>query len=180
MFFIKCFYLGDCEYEIHLISCNSIVVGGVCYKLKFTRQVVRAGPGHVSLYRRPRITTRHLSAPLSSSHISTFQAPSSPPWLSTPRATAPSVTDTPELRATPATTSPATAAWGPTRGFPPPSPPCPPTPRTRSPWQGTGCRVCPAAPPSPVPTVLWSPMWGEWGVRWEGKVIIISKPTNTR
>ena len=44
MFFLKCFYLEDCEYEIHLISCNSIVVGGVCYKLKFTRQVVRAGP----------------------------------------------------------------------------------------------------------------------------------------
>ena len=44
MFFVKCFYLGDCEYEIHLISCNSIVVGGLCYKLKFTRQVVRAGP----------------------------------------------------------------------------------------------------------------------------------------
>ena len=153
MFFIKCFYLGDCEYEIHLISCNSIVVGGVCYKLKFTRQVVRAGPGHVSLYRRPRITTRHLSAPLSSSHISTFQAPSSPRWLSTPRATAPSVTAT-LVPATQATTSLATAVWGHTRGSPHHSPPCLPTPRTRSPWPATVCRASPAAPPSPARTVL--------------------------
>ena len=56
LFLKKCFYFEDCEYEIHLISCNSIVVGGVCYKLKFTRQVVRAGSGHVSLYLSSHIT----------------------------------------------------------------------------------------------------------------------------
>ena len=138
--------MEDCEYEIHLISCNSIVVGGVCYKLKFTRQVVRAGPA-MYLY----IGDLPSPSPPGSS-VSTFQAPSSPRWLSTRRATAPSVTAT-LVPATPATTSPATGAWGPTRGFPPHSPPCLPTPRTRSPWPATGCRVCPAAPPSPAPTV---------------------------
>ena len=120
------------------------------------------------------------SPPLPGSSISTLQAPSSPPWLSTRRATAPSVTATPEP-VIPATTSPATGVWGPTRGSPPHSPPCRPTPRTRSPWRATGCRVSPAAPPSPAQTVLWSPMWGE--VEWVGrggKVVIISKPTNTR
>ena len=147
MFFIKCFYLGDCEYEIHLISCNSIVVGGVCYKLKFTRQVVRAGPGHVSLYLSSHITATSLLIHL---HIagSVFSS------LALNPAGYSSLSNGYSGASYPGYNQPGYGCLGAYPGVPPHSPPCRPTPRTRSPWPATGCRVSPAAPPSPAQTAL--------------------------
>ena len=159
------------EYGIHLISCNSIVVG----RCLLQTEIYEAGGQLQSQNSGQCIFIFQFWSDPSHSYLH-FQVLSSHRWLSTRPGTAPSVTAT---RAPPtrATTSPATAVWEPTRGSPPHSPPCRRTARTRSPWRAMGCRVSPAGPPSPVPTVPSSLTWGR---RQLNKVIIISKPTNTR